>query len=230
MCDLWNSSGVLFPDETSLVNFVGYLAKVRRLSYSTIKLYLCGVRHAFVSSHGRNPLVDPMGNPLLRLEMTIRGVKKSTPPAPDNRLPITIDILQSFIQRINCGLLGNYEDKLMAAVTSLAFWGFLRCAEFTGNTRFDPSCNLNVDDITWLGVSGFQLLLRSSKTDPFRSGISLFYSALGNIICPVIHFKRYLDIRPSGGLGSLQSALFILDGEALTRNKFINLLRLTRLQ
>ena len=79
----------------------------------------------------------------------------------------------------------------------LAFFGFLRVAEFTCPTTFDPSTHLTPTDISFDEAGSIHLWLKTSKTDHFRQGVMLHIGSSGNPICPVVAMRSYLAIRGS---------------------------------
>ena len=110
---------------------------------------------------------------------------------------------------------------LMAALT-LAYFGLLRCSEFTSPKvdQFD-STTLTRGDIH-LEQSGRYLKVRikASKTDPFRVGATVTIPKLRSRICPVAFMANY--IRNSKDLAG---PLFrFQNGEYLTREYISNLL------
>ncbi|CAG2205116.1 unnamed protein product [Mytilus edulis] len=105
-------------------------------------------------------------------------------------------------------------------------FGFLRCGELTVNTDFDASCNLCIEDITF--EEDYAILhLKTSKTDPFRSGVNIYLFKNNTSVCPVKSLIRYLDVRRSRfSIACNSSPLFVMEnGEALTRTFFINHVR-----
>jgi len=58
-----------FPpiSEDILIYFVAHCVHVLHLQFSTIQIYLCGIRYIFVVHTGVNPLVTEQGHPLPRL-------------------------------------------------------------------------------------------------------------------------------------------------------------------
>ena len=96
----------------------------------------------------------------------------------------------------------------------LAFYGFLRCSEFTGETR---SADARLAD------GNMQLFLPKSKTDPLGSGVTVFVGRATQPYCPVAAMTAYLLTtrhHPSTG------PLFVLsDGQKLTRAAFTTTVR-----
>ena len=110
---------------------------------------------------------------------------------------------------------------MMWAACSLAFFGFLRCSEFTvpSQEEYSPTVHLSLQDIsinsrespTWI-----QVRIKQSKTDPFRQGCTLCLGKTGKDICPISAILPYLAKR-----GGRTGPLFILaDGTYLTRGRF----------
>ena len=66
------------------------------------------------------------------------------------------------------------------------------------------------------------ICLKRSKTDPFRSGVSVYLARTFKDLCPVEALLAYLHIR-----GKAPGPLFRLeDGTPLWKSKFISLVRL----
>ena len=66
-----------YPDisEEILIYFVSHCAHTLQLSYKTIKVYLAGVRNHYVQAGLPNPLLSTSGQPLLRLQHVICGIR-----------------------------------------------------------------------------------------------------------------------------------------------------------
>lgn len=66
-----------------------------------------------------------------------------------------------------------------------------------------------------------RVLLKQSKTDPFRKGVALYVGATGNDLCPVAALLDFLQSR-----GTAPGPLFrFADGRPLTRSRFVDLVR-----
>ena len=108
-----------------------------------------------------------------------------------------------------------------------AFFGFLRCAEFTviNGKDFDPTCNLCLGDLTF-HAAHVERLLKSSKTDPFRHGITiqLFKNSDCCKLCPYTALQIYIWRRNNkfSYQRNPSEPLFLAeDGTPLTRSLFI---------
>ena len=65
------------------------------------------------------------------------------------------------------------------------------------------------------------MLLKASKTDPFRKGITLYIGQVPSDLCPVSAMLAYLLLR-----GRRNGTLFVFgDGRPLTRQRFVSAVR-----
>ena len=102
-----------------------------------------------------------------RLQQVLRGVKRTQGDASSQRLPITDDVMDV-----------NMPDHCMFwAACCLAYFGFLRSAEFTipNLASYSPSIHLAVADTAVDSVSSpscLRVRIKSSKTDRFGMGVS----------------------------------------------------------
>ncbi|CAC5422095.1 unnamed protein product [Mytilus coruscus] len=99
--------------EDILICLVSYCQSVLDLKYSTIKLYLAGIRHFSIASYSVNPLFDNVGKPLLRLQNILNGIKKTENKSIRQKLPITYSVLHQIYQHLQKGEshLGLNADK-----------------------------------------------------------------------------------------------------------------------
>ncbi|MEW8548786.1 MAG: hypothetical protein AB2693_35245 [Candidatus Thiodiazotropha sp.] len=143
------------------------------------------------------------------------------------RQPITATLLDKMCSVLEMGYLTPYTDSLLVAVCVTAFFGFLRCAEFTvtSDKEFDPQFNLCLGDLTFLDTHA-ELLLKASKTDPFRQGIiiQLFKNNTTQKLCPFTALQTYLVRRNNKFVQrqNLTEPLFLTeDGFPVTRSFFM---------
>ena len=213
--------------ESTLIHFVTHCASNLQVCHTTIKCYLAGVRYYFISNGLRNPFNDAT-QPLHLLELTLKGIRRSqTSHISRTRLPVTTPVLHSICSILDTGFHSPYLDALLKAACTLAFFGFLRCSEFTTRTKsFDATVHLCLTDIVFHCHHGlpteFHLHLKESKTDPFRQGTTILISAVQGIICPVRAMSRYLTARRPLDTDPF-SPLFLLplSHQALDRHTFI---------
>ena len=106
---------------------------------------------------------------------------------------------------------------MLWAACCLAFFGFLRCSEFTvpSQEEYDPDVHLSLVHIALDDHSNptvIQVTIKQSRTDPFRQGVGLCLGKIGKNNCPVVAIIPYLVIR-----GAKVGALFVFhDGLYLT--------------
>jgi hypothetical protein len=94
------------------------------------------------------------------------------------------------------GVFNLFIDSLLEAACVIAFFGFLRCGEFTVLDQFDSDTTLCYNDGQVTNECIF-LLLKKSKTDPFRYGITIPLFRNCSDICPVTSVQNYIKFRNS---------------------------------
>ena len=203
--------------EWTLCLFATFLAD--SLRHSSIKVYLSAVR----SLHVDQGFPDPLEN-CLRLQRVVRGIKRSQGALPSRpRLPVSSNILRIIYSAID---LKSFDDVMFWAACLLAYFGFLRSAEFTvpSLSAFNPSVHLSVSDVSVdvpLNPSCLQVFIKASKTDPFRKGCNILIGLGSPPLCAVQAVVSYLARR-----GQRPGPLFLLEnGLPLTRSLVTDRLR-----
>ena len=208
--------------EDTLSHFVIYCHDSLNLRFETIKLYLCGIRYHLLLQGAENPFTSSEGLP--RLQMLMNGIKRQHKACHPKRKPITTRILSDFVSVLQQGVFTPYSDLLMSTVCVVAFFGFLRCAEFTCKSSFDPDCNLCLNDLK-IYENYAILTLKQSKTDPFRKGIDVKLFQTYASLCPVQQCTAYLSKRNTIFSSAPHDPLFIMEnGKPLTRSDFLTML------
>ena len=170
-----------FPtEEWTLCLFATQLSA--SLQPPTIKVYLSAVRSLRIERGYADPLKG-----CLRLQHVVKGIKRCKGSSLDRRLPITPHILRNLFSVLN---LSNFDDLMFWGACCLAFFGFLRSAEFTLQlgTVFSSSHHLSVADVTVdrrNNPSSIQVCIKASKTDPFRNGCLITLGRGLPPVCPV---------------------------------------------
>ena len=183
--------------ESTLLLFISYLAS-RDLSYPTIKVYLAGIRSLHVVS-GYDVTFHSHLTP--RLHQVFKGIRKEKASTLPSRLhcPITRDIML----KIKVTLLKSphsYHNIMMWAACCLAFFGFLCSSEFTIPTqsRYDPEVHLLPKDVAVDNRAKSRMLkviIKQSKTDHFRQGVTLCLGKVDSQLCPVDTLLPYMAVR-----------------------------------
>jgi len=217
----WDPKAVPDITEDTLVSFVTHCQQSLRLRHDTIKLYLSGIRFHYIKSKNQDIFSSN-----LQLPYIMRAIKKTQ----DNisvpaRLPITFSILSDVHNALKRGLVSPFTDLMYSAIFTMAFYGFLRCGEFTIKSVADTYVQLQ--DINIMpDHSKYTLLLRSSKTDPFGKGVSVHIFQT-QPLCPVSIMANYLSTRIASGARP-HSPLFLdseMSSTPLARATFITVLR-----
>ncbi len=113
---------------------------------------------------------------MLRLQLVLRGIKRSHGDNIRVRLPIIIHHLQLFRMLLGITNTQSFDSLMIWAAMTLAFFGFLRLGELTCNCKFNPNIHLTRDSILFVPRSGTKVPefmtvhIRESKTDPLRLG------------------------------------------------------------
>lgn len=206
--------------EELLIYFVSYCHTSLKLKWTTIKLYLSGVRFHYLRGGFSDPLQSAD-----RLQCVLRGVKRTQIHRAKQRLPITINILHQICRLLKTGKFSVDINITLECMCILAFYGFLRCSEFTIQSLKSPSQYLRIKDVLFSNdKSMFTLVLASSKTDPFRKGVRIPFFRT-KYLCPVACMWHYI-VHYRQESPSSNAPLFLdLDKRPFSRDIFISYLR-----
>ena len=216
----WPQTTLPTISEHIIIQYVAYCQKSLHLRYDSIKLYLAGIRFHYIKRNNFDVLKNN-----LQLQYILRSVKKTQQNVKGLRLPITFSILSDLCFALSSGMLSPFLDLMYSCVFTTAFYGFLRCGEFTCTKNSLTFLQLS-DIIVNQDHSMFTLRLRTSKTDPFGSGVSIpiFNS---QPLCPVTIMAKYLAMRRAQA-AQPDAPLFIdsqFSTSPLARSTFITSLR-----
>ena len=146
----------------------------------------------------------------------VRGIKRSQGALPSRpRVPVSSNILRIIYSALN---LNSFDDVLFWAACLLAYFGFLRSAEFTvpSSSAFNPSLHLSVPDVSVdvpLNPSCLEVFIKASKTDPFQQWCNILIGLGTPPLCAVQAVVSYFALRGHG-----PGPLFLLEnGLPLTR-------------
>jgi len=115
---------------------------------------------------------------------------------------------------------------MLWAACCMGFFGFMRAGEFTAKSGqdADSSSALSLQDVSvdqHSNPSMVKVLLRQSKTDPFRHGVAIYLGRMGADICPVSAILAYIAVRPP----SVGPLFIFKDGKPLTRERLVSAVR-----
>jgi hypothetical protein len=193
------------PVEDNLMMYATHVASYS--SHANIKVHLSAIKFATI--------VQGMAFPIFqRLYLLVRGIRRSQ--GKSRSLPPRLPITPALLVTIHGNLFNSsivHEDKLMLwAALMAAFFGFLRVSEYTSThkTKFDKEVTLLCSDLSFSG-SVACLVIKASKTDPFRQGVTIRLAANDSFLCPVTALRQFLLVHPTrtGPLFTYQSKKFL---------------------
>ena len=180
------------------------------LAHSSIKVHLAAISYHSAIRGQAIPFKE-----YKRLYYLLRGIKRAqgSTRRKKKRLPIT----PSMLQEINKHLFNSaqlYEDKIMLwAALLTAFFGFLRVSEYTSTWKktFDPTTTLLFSDLHFSSDGTATILIKASKTDPFREGVPIRLTPNRTSLCPVNALRHLVLSHPSksGPLFTFQNGRFL---------------------
>ena len=210
------------PNRYMLLYFISYLAYSRRMTYNGIKPYIYDVRHWCMTTGFPDPTCYH-GRTWHKYRSLVTGVKRATTQRKRVRKPLRIIHVRKIITSLRQHSLAMEDQLAFKAALLVAFFGFLRCSEYT-RTQTNAECFLRRKDIkiypTYKKKGVLRLRLRKTKTDQFAaSTVTIFGN--GKDICPVKSIQEYftyVDVAP-------QEPLFWFSNRPLTNKKFNSLLK-----
>ena len=117
-----STSGFYLPaTELIILRFIAFIRK--RLSASTVKNYLSAIR----SLHLLYGLPDPLENAVC-IPLVVHGLKQAQGDRRKIKTSVTALVLLSIKLQLD---FSNFDHIMFWAACCLAFFGFLRCSEFT---------------------------------------------------------------------------------------------------
>ena len=201
--------------EPNLRLFATYLS--RKLSHATICTYLSSIRLRHIEL-GYRPTPEM---PLLRL--LLKGIKREKGArAKTKRKPITIPLLKALKQALRLSSFSTYDQKMLWAAFTAAFFGFLRASEFCSPSQssFDDNKTLLVRDVTLLDDVAL-LNIKSSKCDQFRKGCEVRLATSGKSVCPFRSLSQHVLQCPDRDVPLFRFSY----GAYLTRQVFSDLVK-----
>ena len=118
---------------------------------------------------------------------------------PRTRLLITIQLMKQ-IKTLISAKPYTYHHTMIWAACCAAFFGFMRCGEFTSpsHSAYDPTVHLSFSDVavdSRTCPTFIRLTIKQSKTDRFRHGNFIYLGKMNCEVCPVEAILQYLSVR-----------------------------------
>ena len=167
----------------------------RGLTPKTIKAYIGGVRSAHVD-RGYEDL-SAFEHPVLN--RVVQGIKRVRGDGiPRERRPITREVLLKILDTLD---VSTQQGATLHASFCLAFAAFLRIGEFTWSAADRRTHDFAQWRVTRASVAlsseSLELTLPSSKTDPFRKGVTIPVAATHDASCAVDSLNHLFTAFPA---------------------------------
>ena len=189
-----------------------------RVGYKIIESYLYGIQFHGVMRGHRQRIRD-----MLRLMYVLRGIRRTQGPRHlrPRRRPITLRHLCTLYAHIDHRF-GQRDATMLKAAVTMAFFGMLRVLEYTCRDahHYDVDTTLLRRDV-YVMRDMAHVHLKSSKTDPFRTGVTIRIAATRRSSCPVRWLQAYLGVC----MDSQRPLFAFQDGRFLTRRDLVGILR-----
>ncbi|KAG1936323.1 proline and serine-rich protein 1-like [Pimephales promelas] len=213
-----------FPDFSliAITSFISYLNSIKGLQVGSIKGYLSGIQFFHKLMYGApSPEINNSQTSLL-----VKGIQRSHPTHPDNRQPITLDILTKCIHALRTVYQPLETARTLDAMFILAFFGFLRCSELAITSKFDPRVHPTISDLAVLDSETISYLIKQSKTDQSKKGHFIYIFKLSSPIQPYQSIQAYLQWRSSQAKSPLDPLFLDDSNKPVTRFWFQKHLKL----
>ncbi len=168
----------------SISNLASWSANLgdKMIKAKTIKAYLTGLRSHHIDVGYSGTEIEAFHHPTL--QRIIAGIRRlQGDDQTRERRPITRDLLLLLLRQFDQSTI---EGATWHASFCLAFAGFLRMGEFTWS-QSDRTSDFKQWHLTRSSVifqnDSLQVTLPSSKTDPFRRGVTLTIAAVDDEAC-----------------------------------------------
>ena len=144
-CKIYGYAPILASEELLLM-YLAYLQR-KSLKYASVNVYFAAVRCPHVLEGHGNPLEGA-----LRLKQAFKAVRLNSGPQKQ-KLPITFELLSKLKYKLS----DSYNNKLLWAAMTMAYFGLLRASEFCT----DKLC---INNIAIIADSHMSVLLKERPT------------------------------------------------------------------
>ncbi|XP_056388326.1 uncharacterized protein LOC130283157 [Hyla sarda] len=200
-----------------LLSFVTFCHSHLKLSHSTIKLYLSGIRHFHSLTHPDQPSLFST-HPVRAI---LRGIKKSGGTAGTTCKLVSGHLFRTLSDALSNFPFGFRLSLLIKTAIYIAFYGFLRPGEFLCTSS--TFTYVRKDQVSWHDTY-FILTLYSSKTLALGQTIDVMYFPTDNAWCPVTVIQEWLIV--SSNEMPDKGDLFSISSAPLTSSMFIKRVRI----
>ena len=194
---------------------------IQKLKGGSVVVYLSALR----SLHIEEGYCYDFNNSA-RVKRALKALDNKGPP-PDQKLPITFDILKQMHKVIP----RDFDACVLWAAMTLAFFGCMRAAEVAiTSQRFNPQKQLCLGDAKYVSISSGELLtvrVKYSKTDDRNIGFTITLGCSKSNVCSHCSLRGMISTRRDLGYSMVpDSPLFLLSsGMPLTKQIFVSTTR-----
>ena len=116
------------------------------------------------------------------ISMLMKGLRKAKPRPTLKCLPLTSDLRARCITTLRTGYLSTHVDKVLESMFLFAFFGFLRCSEFTApSLNHHPTQHPTLTDVSIHSFDTLIFHLKCSKTNQSRKPQPIYLFCLDSI-------------------------------------------------
>ena len=157
----------------------------------------------------------------------VRGMKKKTSGRTKRpRLPITPPIMQCLLE-VWERRSDPVNGQMVSAAACMSFFGFLRTGEVVvpSETAYDAAVHLSVGDVrvdNRAKPTYLEVVIKASKTDVFRKGVTVVLGVTGRKVCPVATILSFMA-NPRPAVSSASGPFFVFSD--VTRERFVKEMR-----
>lgn len=210
-----NSLSIADFSEGLALKFLSFLM-LENYSWSHINKIICGISF-FLKLKNMSSFLS-----FFSVQQALKGYRKARF-RPDNRLPITAELLNELCSCTREVCFSDYEAGMFNTAFSICFFAALRVSELIPANRSDKK-GLRMEDVV-IGEHSLRIHLSKSKTDQLGKGIWISLAKCPDrVICPMLLMKQYISQRPLGN-----GFLFLHEnGFPLTRFQFVRVEALSK--
>ncbi|KAG8456577.1 hypothetical protein GDO86_002382 [Hymenochirus boettgeri] len=128
------------------------------------------------------------------VKQIMKGWGRERPAHKDKREPITDDRLQLILNSVRLITSSEYEEKLIKAAFTAAFWGAFRAGELVAVSKLQSHSGMQIEDVSTKD-NVIMFLLKKSKTDMSGKGKWVIIKRNGLEQCPWAIISEYAKLR-----------------------------------
>ena len=202
--------------------FITYANSAQSIRTGSIRGYISGIN--FLVKLATDEPCAALSH--AHIKMLLKGLKKSEQCALPTRQPLTADLLARCIFTLRAGYSSPTIDKCLEAMFLLAYFGFLRCSEFTAASRaFVPSAHATISDVAFIDSDTLVFNLKHSKSNQAGPPEQIHLFRLNSFLSPYEPIHDHVNYRLSQSANPHDPLFTSESGHVATRSWFHSHLR-----